>query len=256
MNMSIYERYINYIKTIDLNKPETWNFKSNPEYTYMLEHVNVNYGNMYLELIRNKYTEFYNINKIYLISLCSINDAYGVTNVHDFKDFTRCSPTNLRYIFHSLLVLDYMKENNLNNIDCIEIGGGYGGECFFLMKLAKLYNINISSYTIFDLLEASQLQTKYLNNLELNVNCYQLEDFNNLKENSFLISNYAFSEIPLDIQEKYTNVVLNPYVSIGHLCWNNIPIYKFIENGIIEKEEEYPKTGINNYYVKFKVKNS
>lgn len=254
--MSIYERYINYVKTIDLNKPETWTFKSNPEYTYMLEHVNVNFGNMYLELIRNKYPELYNVNKNYLISLCSINDAYGVPYVHDFKDFARCSPTNLRYIFHSLLVLDYMKENNLNNIDCIEIGGGYGGECFFLKKLSFLYKIHINSYTIFDLLEASKLQKSFLKNLELDVNCYQLENFNNLPKNSFLISNYAFSEIPLEIQSKYTELVLNPYVSIGHLCWNNIPVYNFIENGIIEKEEEYPKTGLSNYYVKFKVKNS
>lgn len=254
--MSIYERYINYVKTIDLNKPETWNFKSNPEYTYMLEHVNVNYGNMYLELIQNKYPELYNTNKQYLISLCSINDAYGVPYTHEFKDFTICSPTNLRYIFHSLLVLDYMKENNLNNLDCIEIGGGYGGECFFLMKLSFLYNIHINSYTIFDLLEASKLQNRFLQNLQLDVKCYQLEDFKNLKGNSFLISNYAFSEIPLEIQAKYTDLVLNPYVSIGHLCWNNIPVYNFIENGIIEKEEEYPKTGTNNYYIKFKVKNS
>ena len=83
-----------------------------------------------------------------------------------------------------------------------------------------------------------------------------MDNFNNLPKKSFLISNYAFSEIPLEIQSKYTELVLNPYVSMGHLCWNNIPIYNFIENGIIEKEEEYPKTGLSNYYVKFKVKNS
>ena len=258
--MSIYDRYINHIKTFILDDPDKWTFKSNPEYTYisnqeytyMLEYVNVNYGIQYLNLIKTKYTDIYNNNKDYLITLCNTNDTYGNPPQYNFNDFTKCSPTNLRYILHSLLILEYMKDNSLDNIDCIEIGGGYGGECFFIMKLAKLYNINISSYTIFDILEASQLQQKYLNKLELNVNCYQLDNFDNLKNNSFLISNYAFSEIPLDIQNEYTTQVINPFVSYGYLCWNNIQVYNFIENSIIEKELEYPKTGKYNYYVTVK----
>ena len=50
--MSIYDRYVNHIKTFILDEPSKWTFKSNPEYTYMLEHVNVNFGMQYLDLIK------------------------------------------------------------------------------------------------------------------------------------------------------------------------------------------------------------
>ena len=50
-----------------------------------------------------------------------------------------------------------MKKYKLNNIDIIEIGG-YGGLCLFIHNIAPLYEININSYTIFDLLEPSLLQ--------------------------------------------------------------------------------------------------
>ena len=133
-----------------------------------------------------------------------MNDTYGRTKKTNFKNFIECSPTNLRYILHSLLILEDMKKNKLNNIDIIEIGGGYGGLCLFMHNIAALYDININSYTIFDLLEVSQLQKKYLNALNIkNVNCCQLDNFNNLKNNSYLISNYAFSEISKELQIKY-----------------------------------------------------
>ena len=125
-----------------------------------------------------------------------------------------------------------MNDCMLNNIDIIEIGGGYGGLCFFINKLANLFNINVNTYTIFDLPEALQLQKKYLTD-ELNVinlNFAEINNFTNIKENSFLVSTYAFSEIPLDLQKDYTNKILNPYTSHGFLAWNFIDIYPFIDN--------------------------
>jgi hypothetical protein len=35
------------------------------------------------------------------------------------------------------------------------------------------------------------------------------------------------------------------------MAWNSIPVYKFVENSIIEKEKEYPLTGNKNYYVRY-----
>jgi hypothetical protein len=62
-----------------------------------------------------------------------------------------------------LLILDHIKKNLLNNIDLVEICGGYGGLCLFIFKLSILFNISINSYTIFDLSEPMILQKKYLN---------------------------------------------------------------------------------------------
>jgi hypothetical protein len=61
-----------------------------------------------------------------------------------------------------------------------------------------------------------------------NVKCYQLDNFDNLNKNSFLISNYAFSEISIDIQKQYINNVINPYINNGFVLWNHMPLYQFI----------------------------
>ena len=158
----MYNQYTNYIKSFIEHDIQKWDFKSNSNYTPILEHVSSEQGIKYLYEIQTRFNSFYNDNKDYLIELSHLNDYYGKTNKSTITNFTNCSPTNLRYILHSLLILTYMNECMLNNIDIVEIGGGYGGLCFFIEKLSKLFNININSYTIFDLPEPLLLQKKYL----------------------------------------------------------------------------------------------
>jgi len=252
--MSIYQLYANYCQTqLHLNKTD-WDFKNNPNYTYMLEHVNEMQANQYLNIIQNQFKTLYKNNLKLLTDTCILNDLFGKTNKCDFIEFMECSPTNLRYIFHSLLILEYIDEKKINNLDFIEIGGGYGGLCVFIHKLAPLFNININSYTIFDLVEASQLQYKYLNALDIdNVKCYQLDNYKDIKHNSFLVSTYAFSEIPGEIQREYIEKIINPFTKYGFIAWNHIPVYKFVNNSIIEAKEEYPLTSNSGYnaYVRF-----
>ena len=146
-----------------------------------------------------------------------------------------------------------MNDCMLNNIDIIEIGGGYGGLCFFIYNLASLFNITIKSYSIFDLKYPLLLQKKYLENLNINnVNFADLDCIKNIKENSFLISNYAFSEISMDIQKIYTEKLLNPYTSHGFLAWNFINVYNFIDDKFITTENEFPLTSNENKFVRFK----
>ena len=249
--MSIYNLYTNHIKTFINTDILSWSFKNNSQYTYVLEHVNEEQGYEYLKEIKNRFNTIYNNNV--LLELCKQNDFYGKPNKVMFKDFTYCSPTNLRYILHSLLILSYAKSCNLDSLDIIEIGGGYGGLCFFINNLSKFFDINVNTYTIFDLPEPLLLQQKYLNKLDVNnVNYYEINNFKDLKPNSFLVSNYAFSEIPFNLQQEYTNKVLNPYVSYGFMAWNYIEVYKFIDSKLINKIKEFPLTGSNNFYVRFK----
>ena len=60
-----------------------------------------------------------------------------------------------------MLILKYIKEFDLKDLNIIEIGGGYGGLCYYLKNIAELYNINISSYTIFDLEFVNNLQNNF-----------------------------------------------------------------------------------------------
>jgi hypothetical protein len=95
-----------------------------------------------------------------------------------------------------------------------------------------------------------ELQRKYLDKHGISgVQFLHLDSVQNLKENSFLISNYAFSEISMELQNRYTNAVLNPYVSHGFLCWNFIEVYKFIENKQIISMLEFPVNPFNTMYV-------
>lgn len=248
----MYSKYQQIIKTQLNLKPEEWSFKSSRDYNAILEHVDYLGGEKYLNIIETKFKNFFESNIETFKNICRLNDNYGKTNKYTYERFMTCSPSNLRYILHTLLILEDMKKSKLNNIDIIEIGGGYGGLCFFIHNIAPIYEININSYSIFDLPEPSLLQEKYLNALGVNaVNFVQLNNFNNLKNNSFLISNYAFSEISNEIQKEYIEKVINPYTTYGFLTWNFIPVYEFVKNSIIEKEKEYPQTGNNNYYVRY-----
>jgi hypothetical protein len=238
--MAIVVSYDNYVNTIRNNlslDPKDWFFKSDPAYTPILEHVTEHVGNRYFTEIKERFPSYYNDNKNLLIELCYKNDLYGKTKKSVFTDFTICSPTNLRYILHSFLILQYIQSIELNNLNIIEIGGGYGGLYFFLKHLSPLFGVSINTYTIFDLKEASDLQNLYLDNLQVSdYSTQQLNNLGSLYKNSFLISNYAFSEISPIVQNEYIEKVIKPYVSNGFILWNHIKVYPFIDKKLyIEK---------------------
>lgn len=248
-----YSAYTTLVKNILEKDKSEWDFKSSKDYTQKLENLGKYYGNLYLEQLMKQFPKFFYKHKKYLIEVCEQNDLYGKPNIRPFPSFTTCSATNLRYILHALLILTFMTNHKINNIDIIEIGGGYGGLSFFMHKIAPLFKINITSYTIIDLPEISLLQKNYLDALDMskNMHFYNINNYNNLKKNSFLISNYAYSEISIELQQEYTEKILNPYISYGFLVWNYIEIYDFIKDKIILKEYEEPDTSHNNtnYYI-------
>ena len=158
----MYEHYCNYIKLIINNDINQINFKSNKVYNGILEHVSKEMGDDYLSVIKDNFGDIFNKNFSYISKICKLNDYIGKPQLYDFYNFIECSPSNLRYILHSFLILNYMKTCKLNNVNVIEIGGGYGGLCFYLYKLCHIFEININSYIIFDLSEPLLLQEKYL----------------------------------------------------------------------------------------------
>ena len=82
-----------------------------------------------------------NLHKEYFIKLCHTNNLYGTPCKVSYKNFTGCSPTNLRYILHGLLILSYIKTIGLTSTNIVEIGGGYDGLCFYIYNMAKLFDI-------------------------------------------------------------------------------------------------------------------
>jgi hypothetical protein len=242
-----YSKYIDAIQdNLALDK-DRWFFKSDPRYNVVLEHVSHDLGIQYLECIKSEFSELYNENKDFLSRLAIDNDKYGKPIIFNVDDFAECSPTNLRYIYHCFLILEHVNECKINNIDFIEIGGGYGGLAYYIHAIAPLFSVNISSYSILDLGAAKDLQKRYLD-------IHGVELSSKINGGSFLISNYAFSELSENIRSYYSESVINKYTDYGFLAWNFIDVYPFKDNADITVCNERPLTARSNRFVYFKPK--
>lgn len=241
----MYNNFTNYINNIT-QKNDLSNFKSNSNVTGILEHVSFDLGYMYLNYIKALTT----LSDEQIISYCQKNDKIGGGMKYDYGLVTT-SPSNLRYLLHSHLILSHMKKLDLNEVKIVEVGGGYGGLCLALNELSHLYNINIKKYYIVDLPDISKLQKLYLSKLNMdNVEFYSAYSYGaDINDNNlFLISNYCFSEIHQRHQKEYMRLLF-PKILHGFMVWNWISLYYFGFN--ITEEQEYPLTGQYNKYIYF-----
>lgn len=256
----MYNSYISCIKTITNSNFLNCNFKSNNNYTSILEHVSYNQGFKYLTNILQEFPDI-NINDI--INFCKINDKYGAPNMYNYTPELNCSPTTLRYIYHSLLILTHIKQTNITKI--VEVGAGYGGLFLSLNYFSRLLNVNIQHYYIVDLPETCNLINIYLNynknNININFSIYNANNYGkDINETDlYFISNYCFTEIN---EEHRNNYIINllPKISGGFIIWQNCFNFNVNNSNILFKnkklciEDERPQTAGNtvetkNYFV-------
>jgi len=260
----MYSEYQNNVKS--LLQMQNFNFKSDRTYNAILEHVSYEQGNNYISLIiqfvndRFKEITFENIND-YL----QMNDTFGdpKKELFMYKDKQIiCSPTSLRYVFHSLLILNYMKTTTTTKI--VEVGCGYGGLFLAIDHFSKILNIVIDRYYFIDLPEICGLIQHYIELHKMNVGInYSIHSAYNygldiIDNDLFFISNYCFTEIDEIHRNRYI-INLFPKISNGFITWQtifNVPIenVNIIGKDIKYVEEEYPQTATiskKNYYVYF-----
>ena len=241
-----FDPYTDVADTI-CNTNDLSNFKNNPSYNYVLEHVTPYEGYQYLLYIVNEMRL-----PLFLIKqFCETNDSLGNPKKTKYG-FLEASPTSLRYIFHAHLILTHLQSLHLPSIDIVEIGGGYGGLCFAIHAFSQRYNLTIQSYTCVDLPSIRKLQSIYLSRIMpgKTIDCIDSTTYGATidKTNMFLISNYAFSEISMEHQTKYREILF-PKVAHGFMTWNCIPVYNF---GFEYKDvKEYPVTHERNRYISF-----
>lgn len=194
-------------------------FKRNPVYQHVLEHLDFKQGLDYLEVIEESYPFILDKLEKY-----KENDSLGNPFTYSYGNkYGVLSPTTLRYMkIAGELVFLF---GDLSNKKIIEIGGGYGGQCKILFDLSNFYR-----YTFVDLPECCLLAKKYLDSFDiknihfintLEFSSENLQDPNNeipliVQDNSSLensydlvISNYAFSEVSTDEQIIYINKIIN-----------------------------------------------
>lgn len=124
-----------------------------------------------------------------------INDLVGKPIRYHYPNIGKVSPTTLRYISVALEIKKLFGDDLSGNI--VEIGAGYGGQALILMEFFKIDN-----YGVYDLDNAQILVQKYLAKVNKtdNLNIYSLEDNVNVLWD-LAISNYAFSELPAELQK-------------------------------------------------------
>lgn len=173
-------------------------FKKDSRYTAILEHVSPEHGQRYFNGIMQ-----YELDDE-LIESFKENDKIGGSSLIDYGEpFGQISPSTLRYVQNTLDIAHFVGEGEIRKI--VEIGAGYGGLCKTISCLC-----DFDEYHIYDIEPASKLQQKYLSNFGVidRVSFHTAPE--PTEEVDLVISNYAYSELNLELQDiYYENVIKN-----------------------------------------------
>lgn len=229
------------------------NFKRDPTYRNILEHVPYETGLSYLDIIIQDYPEL-----LAHFDKFRENDSLGNPITYLYNDSYTFSPTTLRYIKIAGDLTN--KFGDLSQMHIVEIGGGYGGQCAILSALG------FASYTLIDLPECIALAKKYLETLDIkNVSFIESTNLDHINHCDLVISNYAFSEIDYKEQTKYWHKVIkncpNGYLTMNYIS-NYFGLRSFSQEEFIsllysaqkkgKVEKENPLTHPNNILITWK----
>lgn len=185
------------------------NFKRDPYFNLILEHVSYQQGLGYIKEFFNKDVDY---------SIFADNDKFGNPIKHDFT-IGSFSPTTLRYIKVAYDILNLFQGQNIKTI--VEIGCGYGGQFTVLDKLVPL-----DKYYLIDLPEVTKLINTYLSKLRIvssfeTVNALNNEKIKQIPPTDLVISNYAFSECIHPVRKLYLETIIKNskcgYMTINYL---------------------------------------
>jgi hypothetical protein len=173
-------------------------FKRDPRYTRILEHVSEELGSKYLEIVRQQSPAL-----IERYEMFKINDLLGNPVICTYPMVGDTSPSTLRYVKVLSDIVEIFGDVKYDKV--AEIGAGYGGQVLINDQIMK-----VSEYHLFDLPPVLSLISKYLESHLLNgsYKTYTINQHNGGVDYDLVISNYAFSELPLSIQEKYISKIL------------------------------------------------
>jgi hypothetical protein len=193
-------------------------FRRAPECTGIVETVPAKDGADYLAHVRRHAPSLLGHMPAFAAS-----DAVGGPRRHWYRTGTlavrRMAPTTLRYVKTAGDLQRLF--GSLDTLRILEIGGGYGGLCKVISDVWRW-----RSYTIVDLVEPLALTRRFLHTLAIDdvelVDAMSITDAPHDDEYDLVISNYAYSEIRLDLQELYYRRFLER-IPRGYMMWNVQP---------------------------------
>lgn len=185
------------------------NFRRDPDYTRILEHVSEPQGHAYLQLIRS------DERIMSAMEAFKRNDLFGNPRLFEFSQVGMVSPSTLRYI----KVLADLKAHfqSLDGMKICEIGAGYGGQCRIVNAFYRP-----AVYCLIDLKPALDLARRYLENFEITAPVsFKTMDALDGAACDLVISNYAFTELARPLQDAYLSQVIRKSPR-GYITYNEI----------------------------------
>jgi hypothetical protein len=198
---SYFQQYTTICKNASENDDAFNTFRSNPDYTNILEHVYPSLGLVYLNHAIKINSQ---IIDQHTIDIFKKIDLHGGSTKYDFQIIGLLSPTIIRYF--SILGDINRLYGSLDNKTVIEIGAGYGGQSIMI----NLYH-NVKKYIIVDLPDVISLIKKFLIKNNMDLTKYEFYTYDTVPEtdSDYLISNFAFSECFKEIQDVYLEKLIN-----------------------------------------------
>ena len=206
------------------------NFKANPKYKTILEHVLKDQGQAYLNMCKDMNEDAVWEN----IEAFKENDKYGNPELYPYPGLNgTISPTTLRYMKNTFEIAFMTDGAEIGKI--VEVGGGYGGLCRVLSKVCEF-----DEYVMIDLPEVSALQRKYIDqfpDIKDKVKCIPTTEFGQITDVDLFISNYALSECDLESQMAYYDMIVTNSKFV-YLIYNLVNFNDFHYNDFIDKIKE------------------
>jgi hypothetical protein len=185
------------------------NFRSDPIYNIVLEHVTEEQGGQYLDIISRDRVP------LDAMELFKNNDDFGGPQTFEYPVVGRISPTTLRYVKVLADLKSYF--GSLDGFDICEIGVGYGGQC----RIINAW-FNPASYCLVDIAPALALARRYLENFVIS-SALSYCTMSELvpRHYDLVISNYAFTELSRPCQDLYLEKVITQSQR-GYITYNEI----------------------------------
>jgi hypothetical protein len=259
-----YEDYREAILTDLSLPPEAWRFKSTAGYRHILEHVPLQQAHDFIACVRAEFLWLWDALKYEVVGIAIANDHYGKPLMEQFPELGLvCSPSNFRYLYHALLVLNDIRQH-AEPVDIVELGGGYGGLALYIQSLQHHFGNLVRRYVIVDLPEAVALIERYCSMLGLPVIAVNgldpalLDSYLTTSLRQFFVSCYGFAEFDVATQHWYAERVIRR-CDHGFLAWNYADnwsyrppnhVYQFTEKSITT-EPERPLIAPGCLFVRF-----
>ena len=201
-----------YLEAIQkaVNEDGLGEFKSDPRYRGILEHVSIEEFIECCDILRNtKIDED-------LLKKFKENDTIGGgvrRNTNLFKGLIGSG--TVKYMAVAYQIRELVK--NKKNIRVLEIGGGYGGQIKILADL-----IDISEVYMIDIPVVLELQEKYLSYHAIQITKICPDEVQQWYDFKFdlVISNHAVCELHRDLQDSYLPLVRNG--ESGYILYHDI----------------------------------